>query len=106
MRIRDTQHYNFSVVGLVLILVLGMTIILVNIACIPALPFWACRKLRLGEFARREWLEGHLLRLLRTAFEKHDVGPWEIADGGDVPVTVEKRSTFSGESIWKVGTTA
>lgn len=102
VRIRDAQHYNFSVVGLMFIMVLGTTIILVNIACIPALPFWARRKLRLGEFARREWLQGHLFALQRTAFEKHGVGPWEMGDGGDVPVTAEKRSTFSGESIWKV----
>ena len=106
IRVRDARYRNFSVAGVAVILSLGATITLINALCIPGAVFRVRRRFGWGgSFAEREWREGGLLRLQRTAFEAHGVRPWEAGEDGvgEVPVTMDERLAFSAESMWNDG---
>jgi hypothetical protein len=103
IRIRDASYFNFSVAGLLLILFLGGAIIGINLFCLPGMLFWARRRLGMSDFPRREWLEGHLLLLQRTALEGNGIGPWEVDDKSSVPLTVQERTKFSASKAWPKG---
>lgn len=87
--------------------------------CVPRLGFWLQQQQgRLlkkknkqessGEmseegyaYSQREWLEGHVLRLQRTAYGEHDAaGPWEVDENGNTPITTESGVEFSGDRLW------
>jgi len=100
IRIRDSAYYNFSVAGLCVILAVGLAIMLVNTLCVPDAAFWIRRVLGLGEYPQQAWLEGHWLRLLSTAFEKHSGINWDVEKHGEIPVTVRNGHLFRGMGLW------
>lgn len=102
IRKRDASFFNFSVAGLAVVLVLGLVIILGNLLCVPGLVFWLHRRRANDKhaYARREWHEGHVLRLHRTACWGRGVGPWEVDHDENIPVMAEGAAPFSGDKLW------
>ncbi|KAK3367058.1 hypothetical protein B0T24DRAFT_669436 [Lasiosphaeria ovina] len=109
VRVRDMRYYDFSVAGLAVVVSLGSTAVLVNLACIPAAAFWAAGR-KMGRrgggssqlLGEREWHEGSTLALLWKVFDKHGVKPWQVGlrSGGDVPMLQDRGQTFSAQRAW------
>ncbi|KAF2261851.1 hypothetical protein CC78DRAFT_619046 [Lojkania enalia] len=100
IRVRNAAYFNFSLVGLLAVFIVAISIISINLFCLPGVAFWVQQKLRRDLHLQREWTEGHLLRLLRTAFESHGAGPW-VTDG-EIPVTEVPGLRFSADQVWEV----
>ena len=79
VRIRDPRYDNFDAVGLALILALGLTLVLIDMICLPGGIIWLRRKLGKHDWvhAKREWQEGELLALQRTLTARHNTWPKE-----------------------------
>jgi hypothetical protein len=101
IRIRNPRYYNFSVAGLIVVLLLGGAIVFANVFCLPEAVFWARRMMRGSAHPRDEWNEGRRLRLQRTAFESHGVGPWTADEKGGIPHIKVSKVLFSSERAWK-----
>jgi hypothetical protein len=82
---RSSGHYNFSLVGVLIILNVGMFIICLNLS-LPRLIDWLSRRRHKGDHARRAWVMDETLQLHRMAFEGAKLGTWTGKDGS-VPVT-------------------
>ncbi|KAH7121137.1 hypothetical protein B0J11DRAFT_491058 [Dendryphion nanum] len=102
VRIRNAAYYNFSVGGILTVFCVGLFVILVSTLCLPGAAFWAGRKMGRGEFAQREWKEGHLLYLLRSGFERWGVGPW-VVEEEDIPCTKDGGLRFGADRLWGSG---
>jgi hypothetical protein len=100
-KIVSTRYSSFNVLGLSLILVLGMLIIILDMALEPCVARWATRKYtkRLSSMRDEEsesethplhsvieWNQTGTLQLQRLAHEEAGFGTWSKCDG-DVPVT-------------------
>jgi hypothetical protein len=96
IRVRDSAYYNFSMVGLLVVLILGTVIITISIVC----AFCVERKMKRNDHSRREWVESHFLWLLPRAFDSHGVGPWKSEEEG-IPVLEVASLLFSAERLWE-----
>ncbi|KAL9113385.1 MAG: hypothetical protein Q9227_002426 [Pyrenula ochraceoflavens] len=85
-KIRGTAYYNFSVVSLLTILIVGGVILLANQTVIPLVSL-AQRLTGKGLSREQEWRQTYTLQLQRMAYEGAQIGRWQRTDK-DVPVTV------------------
>jgi len=94
IKVRRPAYFNFSMFGLVMVLVLGL-IIIVTEWCLQ----WAVdtafktSESNLKYYRRLEWKGSSVLQLQRLACEEHGVGPWVERNG--VPRTQEEGKMFS-----------
>lgn len=86
-KIRGTDFYNFSVAGLLLILLPGGLVLLANQIASVLVSFIQGITLK-GLSRRREWRLTHNLQLQRMAYEGARIGSWEGQDDA-VPVTAK-----------------
>jgi hypothetical protein len=100
IRIRDAAYFNFSVVGIAVLVGLGITVTLIDLLCIPGAAFWLRRKLKLSMHPQHEWIEGQNWRLQRIAFESHGIGPWIVSEQDNIPVTEKRGLLFPAERAW------
>lgn len=84
-KVRGTEFYNFTIAGLVLILVPGSLVVLAN-QIIPSIVGPLQRLIGKGKFRRQEWLLTDKLQLQRMAYEYAGIGSWKGKDNA-VPVT-------------------
>ncbi|KAH6661535.1 hypothetical protein F5X68DRAFT_195964 [Plectosphaerella plurivora] len=85
IRVRDARYTNFSGVGLLIVLFVGVFSIIVNVFLMPQAAFWARRKLHRTTYPEREWNAGNLLMQQRDALEAKGIGPWELDETTGVP---------------------
>lgn len=102
IRVRNASYFNFSVVGLAIMLAIGTTVITANLLCVPRIPFWWRQRFKKDNYPKREWVEGHLFRLQKTAFEAHGLELWDNEDEAEVPRTINLQVQFSGRQTWSV----
>lgn len=93
VKIRSVDHTSFSVLGLVLILVLGSGFIVLDFFLARAVG-WTQTKTGWRLYKRAEWVDQSTLQLQRQALEGRGIGPWTGTDD-DVPVLAGYRQTFS-----------
>ena len=93
VKIWSAEHTSFSVLGLVLILVLGSGFIVLDFVLARAVG-WARTKTGWRLYKRAEWADQSTLQLQRQALEGRWIGPWTGTDD-DVPVLAGYRRTFS-----------
>ena len=103
--IRNAAYMNFDFVAFLVTLVVCGVVILVNVLCLPNLAFRLHRKLGCSEFSRREWVEGHLLRLQGRLPQSKGIGTWRTGvDGYELtPATRDRGLTFSADRMWHEG---
>lgn len=110
IRMRDARYTNFSAVGLMIVLVVGLLSAIVNVCLMPQTLFWVRRKLHRTTYPEREWNAGNLLMQQRDALEAKGIGPWEIDGTTGVPwvkssgATVDGRLLGVGSEYQPVGT--
>jgi len=96
VKIRTTNYYSFSVLGLSIIMFVGTIIITTNIFLAMVIS-WIQKRTGFGLYKRLEWIESGALQLQRMASEGRGIGPW----GGyedSVPVPVMPEQKFS---LWR-----
>jgi hypothetical protein len=84
-KIRQPNFYNFSMFGLLFIVVCGITIFVVDLS-LPTVVGWTQRVTKKGLQCRQDWIFNQMLQVQRIAFEQAGIGHWK---GGEpeVPVT-------------------
>lgn len=87
--VRRTHYTSFSVFGLAFIIVVGGTIILVNLGLVKIVERFQ-RKTPRNEYRSLEWTIQGTLQLQRLAYEAHGLGRWH--GEGEVPTTVGDES--------------
>jgi hypothetical protein len=93
-KIRTSNYYSFSVLGMGLILGVGSLLILLDWIIIQQI-FWF-RSLASGQHNRKlDWTETGTLQLQRQVLDARGVGPWSTRDY-EFPVLVERCRTFVG----------
>jgi len=94
IRVRDSSYINFSLTGLVSVIMVCAGIIFTNVLCVPGLVFWVKGKVGMNGLSRKKWHKGYILNLQRGFLESRDIGPW-VGGEGDIPVTMERGLLFS-----------
>ncbi|KAM0327626.1 hypothetical protein ACHAQA_005919 [Verticillium albo-atrum] len=85
IRVRDARYTNFSAVGLLVTLIIGLVAIMTNVFLMPQASFWVKRKLHRTTYPEREWTNGSLLMQQREALEAKGIGPWELDGVTGIP---------------------
>ena len=84
-KIRDSHFYSFSVLGLVITLLVGGSIVLLNL-CLSTVVGWFQRFSGKGVHRREYWRLDHSLQVQRMAYENAGIGRWK-GKHSLVPVT-------------------
>lgn len=86
-KIRNSQYYSFSLLGLIITVTVGTAIVLTNLLLTPIVSL--IQKLTGRGLSRREdWEQDHMLHVQRMAYENAGIGSWSNKDGL-VPVTAK-----------------
>lgn len=93
-KIRSSEYYNVSVLGMCVILVVGGILILLDWTLIQQI-FWIRAHTHHRMAKKIDWVSTGTLELFRQALEARRIGPW---DAGDYlfPTLHEKGKTFTG----------
>ena len=86
IRIRSSKHLNFDAAALAAVVITALLLIITDLLCIPRLVFWARKKLYPGraDFARREWVMGHLYRVQARVWEVLGHGRFNAGKEGGI----------------------
>jgi hypothetical protein len=104
IRVRNASYFNFSVVGLAVLICGGLLIIIWSTFCLPeaVFRFQRRRKGKEDAYSHREWTESHLLRLHKTVLDDSGFGPWKSAKAkGSIPVLEKSGLLFSLDEVWR-----
>jgi hypothetical protein len=99
VRVRDARFTNFSGLGLIVVLILGVLSICVNVFMMPQASFWLRRKLHRTTYPEREWNAGGLLMQQRDALESKGIGPWEVDKATGIPWVRPLEVTAGGHNL-------
>lgn len=102
VRVRNALYFNFNVVGLAIMFAIGTTIITANLLCVPRILFWWRQRFKRDNYPKREWVESHLFRFQKTAFEARGVKLWDAEDEVEVLRTIDPQVKFSVTQAWSV----
>ncbi|KAF1963780.1 hypothetical protein CC80DRAFT_433639 [Byssothecium circinans] len=83
--VHQAEYVSYSVLGLVLVLVLGLLMIAASLGLEPGVRWWRERR-EVGAYEQMEWDTGELLHLQRLAYEASGQGTWND-DYSSVPTT-------------------
>jgi hypothetical protein len=75
-KIRDSHFYSFSVLGLAITLLVGGSIVLLNL-CLSTVVGWFQRFSGKGVHRREHWRLDHSLQVQRMAYENAGIGRWK-----------------------------
>jgi hypothetical protein len=94
IKIRSSEHTNFSMLGLIFLLCFGLIITILSIAC----PANATRRATKGKpgYTHLEWIQGNVLYMQHRLFEYNGIRSWRNASGS-VPVLNGFSRSFSGQ---------
>jgi hypothetical protein len=84
-KIRDSHFYSFSVLGLAVTLLVGGSVVLLNL-CLSTFVGWFQRISGKGVHRREHWILDHSLQVQRMAYENAGIGRWR-GKHSLVPVT-------------------
>lgn len=99
VRVRDARYTNFSAVGLLVTLIIGLLAIFINVFLMPHTSFWIRRKLHRTTYPEREWTSGNLLMQQREALESKGIGPWEVDRLTGIPWVKPSGMTTAGGEL-------
>lgn len=84
-KIKDSNYYCFSVLGLVFTLASGLLIIIVNFS-LPTVVGWTQHRANKGTYKKQQWTEDYVLHIQRLAYQNLGIGNWHGHDHA-VPTT-------------------
>ncbi|ORY10051.1 hypothetical protein BCR34DRAFT_486313 [Clohesyomyces aquaticus] len=91
-KVRSNEHHAVSVLGMVIILVVGSILIFLDWAIEP---FWFRRLTTHHGLAKKiDWINTGMLQLHRQTLETRGIGPWNVKDS-EFPVLSKRFEKFS-----------
>ncbi|KAF2010293.1 hypothetical protein BU24DRAFT_356210 [Aaosphaeria arxii CBS 175.79] len=93
-KIRSSDHYSVSILGMSIILVVGGVLILLDWILVQQI-FWFRSVTHARQAKKADWTNTGTLQLYRQALESRGVGPWKVKDF-EFPVLLSRNYTFMG----------